>query len=72
MQDSQRVGLFFANSSTQVPNNKDMIAKWRDPTRKYACAVWHKLISEYSGMCLTFAKDRLPAISGFVAEFRCV
>ena len=49
-----------------------MIAKWRDPTRKYACTVWHKLISEYLGMFLTFAKDRLPAISGFVAEFQCV
>jgi hypothetical protein len=72
MQGSQRVGLFFTNSSLRAPNNKDMIAKWRDLTRKDACAVWHKLIGEYSSMSLTFAKDRLPAISGLVAEFQSV
>jgi hypothetical protein len=72
MQDSQRVGLFFANSFTRLPNNKNMIAKWRDLTRNEVCTSWHRLIAEYSGMNLTFAKDRLPAILGMATEFRCL
>jgi hypothetical protein len=34
-----------------------------------AMKLWHHMVSSYSRRCLSFAKDKLPAISGLTSQF---
>ena len=50
---------------------KSFVAQAAQPDMKLTdlCDIWMDLISEYSGLNLTYEKDRLPALSGLAVNF---